>query len=492
MRWRVVTALYSPKCLIMRMLSVALSTRACVWVLCFFSLGNTPLQAQDDATLINITSLEQLNAMRYDLNGDGQVDTVANATAYLTAFSTLSCVDTNTCAGYELMDNLDFAGTKWEDPTGGTFSDTHETGGWMPIGDSSNRFTAVFEGNDHTLSNLYINSSVQYVGLFGVLGTGAAVRNVGIEGGSVTTSATGGSNAGGLVGQNDGTISGCYATGTATATGEGGRSGELERKSAGGLVGNNNGGTISGCYATGTVEATEEDGTGGGLVGQNDGTISGCYATGNVTGRHIGGLVGNNNGTISGCYATGTAEAGSNTGGLVGGNGGTISSCYATGTATGHIAGGLVGGNGGTISGSYATATATGGYAAGGLVGYNSHGTISGSYATGTAEATGSLFGSAAGGLVGRNNVGTIASSYATGAADATGDDALAGGLVGFSAGTITSSYATGAADATGNIALAGGLVGYNDGTINDSYFDSDLSGTIQGIGGDASGNRPK
>ena len=36
--------------------------------------------------------------------------------------------------GYELMSNLDFAGTKWENPTVGTFTGTHETGGWAPLG----------------------------------------------------------------------------------------------------------------------------------------------------------------------------------------------------------------------------------------------------------------------------------------------------------------------------------------------------------------------
>ena len=150
MRWRVVTALYSPKCLIMRVLSVALSTRACVWVLCFFSLGNTPLQAQNDATLINITSLEQLNAMRYDLNGDGQVDDAANATAYLTAFSTpSSCVSTNTCAGYELL-----ATRLCGHQVGGPHRrhllrhTRNRRAGRIRHGYSNNRFTATFEGND--------------------------------------------------------------------------------------------------------------------------------------------------------------------------------------------------------------------------------------------------------------------------------------------------------------------------------------------------------
>ena len=273
----------------------------------------------------------------------------------------------------------------------------------------------MFEGDDHTISNLYINSSVRYIGLFGYLGSGAEVRNLGIEGGSVTTSASDGL-AGGLVGWNyGGTIRGCYATGTATGD------------RAGGLVGiNNNSGTISACYATGDATATGQYGNAGGLVGWNFGgtIISGCYATGTATGFYAGGLVGLNNGTIRGCYATGTATGG-NAGGLVGLglNNGTIRGCYATGTAIGGNAGGLVGENGGTIRGCYATGTATGSYA---------------------------------------------------------------GGLVGENGGTISGCYATGNAEATGRNSRAGGLVGWNYGsdTITNSYFDSDLSGTTQGVGG--------
>ena len=313
-------------------------------------------QPTDDPNLINITTLDQLDAIRYDLDGNGVVDAAANATAYAAAFGTPSCA--GTCTGYELTASLDFASSRWAE--GGTVS-----GGWVPIGDYNlidpgnasgprRLFTGTFEGNDHTISNLYINSSVQYVGLFGILGAGAAVRNLGIEGGSVTTSASNG-RAGGLAGVGGGTIIGCYATGRAEATGQFGF--------AGGLVGWNNSSTISGCYATGTVVGNIHV---GGLVGlnNNSGTISGCYATGRAeaTGQYgdVGGLVGgNSSGTIiSGCYATGRAEATGDdgqAGGLVGwNNSSTISGCYATGTATGGIVGGgLLNNNRGTVTNSY-------------------------------------------------------------------------------------------------------------------------------------------
>ena len=67
----------------------------------------------------------------------------------------------------------------------------------------------------------------------------------------------------------------------------------------GGLVGGNEG-TVSG-LTTGNVDGEQNV---GGLVGLNSGTVSG-YATGNVSGMRVGGLVGTNfYGTVSG-YATG-------------------------------------------------------------------------------------------------------------------------------------------------------------------------------------------
>ena len=149
--------------------------------------------------LIDITTLAQLDAMRYDLDGDGR-PSASGAAAWEAAFSASVLADDDEGTrddsfgfiGYGLRNDLDFAGTQWEDPTGGTFSGTRVTGGWAPIGDNStngsaSRFTATFEGNDYTLSNLYINrGSADYVGLFGVLGSGGGVFNLGLEGGSVT------------------------------------------------------------------------------------------------------------------------------------------------------------------------------------------------------------------------------------------------------------------------------------------------------------------
>lgn len=52
---------------------------------------------------------------------------------------------------------------------------------WTPIGNKSNSFTGVFDGQGHSISGLYFNkANAQYVGLFGTLST-ATIKNVGVE-----------------------------------------------------------------------------------------------------------------------------------------------------------------------------------------------------------------------------------------------------------------------------------------------------------------------
>jgi hypothetical protein len=94
----------------------------------------------------------------------------------------------------------------------------------------------------------------------------------------------------------------------------------------GGLVGQNDG-TVSNSYASGNVSGS--DFHTGGLVGYNKGTVSNSYATGNVSGSIItGGLVGYNKGTVSNSYSTGSVTGSSYTGGLVGYNQFTVSNSF--------------------------------------------------------------------------------------------------------------------------------------------------------------------
>ena len=198
--------------------------------------------------------------------------------------------------------------------------------GWTTIGNyavsSSNKFTGIFDGNGHEISDLYINREADYQGLFGYIDYGVEIRNLGV----VDVDVTGQDFVGGLVGGNigDGTISNSYATGSVTGTGN----------YVGDLVGDNRG-TISNSYATGDVTG---DSYVGGLVGDNSGTIDNSYATGSVTGKnYVGGLVGRNySGTITNSYATSSVTGTySYVGGLVGYNYATITNSYFDTATTG-------------------------------------------------------------------------------------------------------------------------------------------------------------
>ena len=280
----------------------------------------------------------------WTLEGEG-----TSANPYIVANAVdLGKVWSRPSACYRLGDNLDLAGISWSSAV-------------IPA------FSGVFDGNNNTIRNADFKlPSGQYIGLFGTVVSVGQICNLGVE--NVTI--TGGIYVGGLVGDNDGTLTSCYATGAVSGTGY---------YYVGGLVGENNG-TLTSCYATGSVNGTDYV---GGLVGGNNGTLTSCYATGAVNGTdYVGGLVGvNDYGTLTSCYATGSATGtGRCIGGLVGWNDGSLISCYATGAVNGNsIVGGLVGDNScfddyyfGTLTSCYATGSVSGNDDVGGLVGDNS------------------------------------------------------------------------------------------------------------------------
>ena len=264
----------------------------------------------DDDGLIEVVTIARLNAIRWDLNGDGVVDPGGDATGYATAFpnpmASMGCAATG-CVGYELNANLNL----------------HSAGdvvtGWEPIGGESSAFTATFDGGapGFTIRQLFINSSLEGIGLFGETGPGSVIRNVTLA----EVNVGGGASTGALVGRNSGSIIDSSATGAVSGA-----------KSTGGLVGESvNLGVIVGSTAGVRVTDTGADeGTYiGGLVGLNAGPIIDSHATGNVLGdERVGGLVGSNSGAgginrISGSTASGAVTGITNlVGGLVGENNG--------------------------------------------------------------------------------------------------------------------------------------------------------------------------
>ena len=256
--------------------------------------ANNPYDADGDR-LIEVHNLEQLSVIRCDLDGDGEIDDLtsndssdrfSNAFIYVRAFGYGLCPpDEDSYVGYELAADLDFAGSRWmRDATLERVPDAVAEG-WEPItSGGSSQYTATFEGNDHTIMGLCINRpNTDRVGLFGSTGRGAIIRNVFLE----EVKVLGLGRVGGLVGDNDGTITSSYAVGTM-----------MGADYVGGLVGTSSGSITSSC-AMGDVRGAEGI---GGLVGTsgNGSTIMSSYATGSVMvlGAHVGGLGGDQ----SWCY----------------------------------------------------------------------------------------------------------------------------------------------------------------------------------------------
>jgi hypothetical protein len=157
---------------------------------------------------------------------------------------------------------------------------------YSSVGDDSNRFTSVLDGQNHTVNNLTINEGYSdYVGLIGYLGSGGEVKDVGV----VNADITGSYYVGGLVAYNSGSVSGSYSTGSISGS----------YYPVGGLVGYNSG-SVSGSYSTGSNSGDREV---GGLVGYNIGSVSSSFSTGSVSGVYsVGGLVGSNSGSVSNSY----------------------------------------------------------------------------------------------------------------------------------------------------------------------------------------------
>ena len=200
---------------------------------------------------------------------------------------------------------------------------------WSPIGtlnlnwsDVSRPFSGVFDGQNHTISNLTCTSNTNgYAGLFGNFD--GTVQNLILRDAQIT----------------------------------------VEGLQAAAVVCENYKGRVLNCAMIGG--SVKGKGVAGGVVCYNRGTVENCYATGDVTslsgGRvcYAGGVVGYNytEGTVQSCYAAGRVESEKHAGGAVGGNYGTVQNCVALGqsvSAQGH-AHRVVGENsGGTLSGNYA------------------------------------------------------------------------------------------------------------------------------------------
>ena len=236
----------------------------------------------------------------------------------------------NTSANAKLMNNI-VLNEKIEVDDNGAVTNQEELSEWTPIGTSSiNSYKGTFDGNNYTISGLYIKSTAaNNQGLFGYVGTGGTVKDLTVSG-----SVSGGEYVGGIVGYNSsGIVTNCAFSGSVSGN-----------SYVGGVVGDNNDGTVENCYNTGEVSGNRDV---GGVVGQSfGGSVTNCYNTGTVSGSYVGGVVGYNISSVTNCYNTGKVSGNSSVGGVVGHtDGGRVENCYNIGEVSGSPVGGVVGDN---------------------------------------------------------------------------------------------------------------------------------------------------
>lgn len=237
--------------------------------------------------------------------------------------------------------------------------DASNAGTFMPVVlNNSGRF--VFDGDCYAISDVKIDTTGA-AGLFSVLNSKAAVKNLRLLDCSVNTDGNAGILAGTVNGASDSNnvVSNVIAhNSTGSALGVASSSGK-----AGGLIGELKGGYINGCAASVYVSGNVS----GGLIGElsGPGKLFGCYSGGhtfdrqysdehiNVSGSVAGGLVGNATGSswiITSSYSTCSAGgSGATAGGLIGqASDGTVNRSYATGKVTGEQIGSFIGSKAGT------------------------------------------------------------------------------------------------------------------------------------------------
>lgn len=221
-----------------------------------------------------------------------------------------------------------------------------------PIGTQLYPFKGHLDGAGFSITNISINSTEDYTGLFGAISSDASLKDITISG-----EVSGNSNVGGLVGLNQGTVTGCINLANVKSAEDN------ANIDVGGICGYNEN-IISDCYNNGHIQGFGVNT--GGIVGSNaTGTVRNCFNVGLVESEYYsaGGIAGSNEATISSCYNSSAISAYSTAGGIVGSNNsvGLIENTYNTGhiTVKNNMAGGICGGNEGAVYNSYNCQTVT-------------------------------------------------------------------------------------------------------------------------------------
>ncbi len=210
---------------------------------------------------------------------------------HITNCTQLQNMDFNHYAVYELDNDINCSETSHWNSNGENYR------GFKPIGSDEKTFGGKLDGNNHIISNLFINRpNDDYVGLFGTT-EGSTLTRIYLK----NVDITGSDRVGALVGDND------YNDDSDTLISHSGASGVVHGNyRTGGLVGtNHHHGIIETSFSI--VDVTVGGYTGGGFIGASGGTIRNSYSAGSATGatgtNTIGGFAGQTGGTIENSYS---------------------------------------------------------------------------------------------------------------------------------------------------------------------------------------------
>ena len=227
----------------------------------------------DSDGLIDVASLEELNAIRFALDGSGRAmndESLPDSSGC--PIILWQGIAQQRCRGYELVSNLDFD-TNGDGQMNELDTYWNDGQGWEPIGSfSSNAFTGNFQGNGHQIRNLYIETTSIDVGLFGYI-EGTSRQPVKITQVAITgpiTSVTGRYHVGALAGRiNYAEIDSLFVSGIISSG-----------RDAGGLVGETVNSTVSNIFSSAAIQTGRDQ---GGLIGNlDDSTLASSLFAGYV------------------------------------------------------------------------------------------------------------------------------------------------------------------------------------------------------------------
>ncbi len=181
---------------------------------------------------------------------------------------------------------------------------------YTPVGNYNYGFKGTFNGNGHTISHVIIQSTLNFIGLFGWLESGGSINGLTLGEGS---SIAGWNRVGGIVGQCGGAINGCNIVEGVTIS--------ANKTFVGGIVGDCVGGNVSNCQNRADVSSNTI--ACGGIVGivSSGGEVLQCSNYGSVqASENCGGIVGRlvDCSMVTECINEGSISGDENVGGIVG------------------------------------------------------------------------------------------------------------------------------------------------------------------------------